>query len=94
VYDHEGQNLSGTFMDYTLPTAFDVPPFEIEHLATPDPSTPLGIKGMAEGAVMGASAAIANAVADAFAPLGVRVDRQPFTPDRLLHYVRTADGGR
>jgi carbon-monoxide dehydrogenase large subunit len=90
VYDHEGQNLSGTFMDYTLPTAFDLPSFEIEHLATPDPSTPLGIKGMAEGAVMGASAAIANAVADAFAPLGVRVDRQPFTPDRLLHYLRTA----
>jgi len=79
VYDADGQNLSATFLDYALPTAAHLPHFEIEHVERPDPDTPFGMKGMAEGGVMGASAAIANAVADALAPLGIVADRQPFT---------------
>ena len=77
-------------MDYTPPTAFDMPNFEVDHLTVPDPSTPLGMKGMAEGGTMGAAAAISNAVADALAPLGIVVDRQPFGPDQLRRYLRTA----
>jgi carbon-monoxide dehydrogenase large subunit len=83
VYAQDGQNLTATFMDYALPTAAATPPFEVEHLERPDPGTPLGMKGMAEGGVMGASAAISNAVADALAPLGVDASRQPFTANRL-----------
>ena len=83
VYDASGQNLSATFMDYAIPTAAGLPSFEVEHLERPDPGTPLGMKGMAEGGVMGASAAISNAVADALAPLGVGAGRQPFTARRL-----------
>ncbi len=83
VYDANGQNLSATFLEYAVPTAARLPSFEVEHLERPDPGTPLGIKGMAEGGVMGASAAISNAVADALAPLGVDAGRQPFTPSRL-----------
>jgi carbon-monoxide dehydrogenase large subunit len=83
VYDAGGQNLSGTFMEYALPTASSVPPFDAEHVERPDPGTPLGMKGMAEGGVMGASAAIASAVADALAPLGAGAERQPFTAVRL-----------
>jgi aerobic carbon-monoxide dehydrogenase large subunit len=67
-----------------------MPAFEVEHLERPDPGTPLGIKGMAEGGVMGASAAISNAVADALAPLGVDAGRQPFTPRRLAEALRAA----
>ena len=80
VYDADGQNLSATLLDYAMPIAARVPSFEVEHLERPDPNTPLGMKGMAEGGVMGASAAISNAVADALAPLGVAAGRQPFTP--------------
>ena len=56
VYDADGQNLSGTFLDYALPTASRLPTFAVEHLERPDPKTPLGMKGMAEGGTMGASA--------------------------------------
>ena len=83
VYDSDGQNLSATFMDYALPTAAQLPSFEVAHVERPDPDTPLGMKGMAEGGVMGASAAVANAVADALAPLGIAADCQPFTSRRI-----------
>jgi len=88
VYATDGQNLSATFMDYALPIAPHLPSFEVEHLERPDPGTPLGMKGMAEGGVMGASAAISNAVADALAPLGVDAGRQPFTAGRLARALR------
>jgi len=88
VYDAEGQNLSATFMEYALPTAARLPSFECEHIERPDPDTPLGIKGMAEGGVMGASAAVSNAVADALAPLGVDAGRQPFTARRVAEALR------
>ncbi|MBM3217122.1 MAG: xanthine dehydrogenase family protein [Candidatus Rokubacteria bacterium] len=83
VYDAAGQNLSATFMDYAIPTADRLPSFGTEHVERPDPGTPLGMKGMAEGGTMGASAAISNAVADALAPLGIDASRQPFTARRL-----------
>ena len=90
VYDADGQNRSATFLDYALPAAALMPPFEVEHLEYPDPGTPLGIKGMAEGGVMGASAAVSNAVADALAPLGAEAGRQPFTAPRLARALHSA----
>jgi carbon-monoxide dehydrogenase large subunit len=90
VYDDEGQNQSATFMDYAMPIASALPAFEVEHIERPDPNTPLGIKGMAEGGVMGASAAIANAIGDALAPLGGDAGRQPFTPRRLAEAMSVA----
>jgi aerobic carbon-monoxide dehydrogenase large subunit len=77
VYDADGQLLTATFMDYALPTAGDVPAFEIGHLETPSPLTPGGMKGMGEGGTIGAPAALANAVADAVRPLGLRVTALP-----------------
>jgi carbon-monoxide dehydrogenase large subunit len=77
VYDGDGQLLTGTLMDYALPKAGDVPPLEISHLETPSPLMPGGIKGMGEGGTIGAPAAIANAVADAVGPLGIRITRLP-----------------
>ena len=90
VYDPDGQKLSASFLDYALPRAAHLPTFQIEHLGRPDPNTPLGMKGMAEGGVMGASAAISNAVADALAPLGLDAGRQPFTAQRIAAILRAA----
>jgi aerobic carbon-monoxide dehydrogenase large subunit len=93
VYDADGQNLSASFLDYALPRAAHLPPFQVEHLGRPDPNTPLGMKGMAEGGVMGASAAISNAIADALAPLGLDAGRQPFTSQRIAALLHAAPLG-
>src|SRR5438046_2771402 len=90
VYGDDGQLLTATLMDYALPKADDVPPFEIVHLETPSPVMPGGVKGMGEGGTIGAPAAIANAVADAVRGLGVRVTRLPIRAESL---VRAAVGG-
>ncbi|PYM12411.1 MAG: xanthine dehydrogenase family protein molybdopterin-binding subunit [Candidatus Rokuibacteriota bacterium] len=89
VYASDGQNLSATLLDYAMPIASDLPSFDVQHVEHPDPATPLGMKGMAEGGVMGASAAISNAIADALAPLGVELTRQPFTARRLGERLRS-----
>jgi carbon-monoxide dehydrogenase large subunit len=83
VYDEAGQLLTGTLMDYALPAAADLPSFDIGHRETPSPLTPGGYKGKGEGGTIGAPAAIANAVADAMAPLGVAVTALPILPEHL-----------
>jgi len=88
VYDEIGQNLSGTLADYLVATAHELPHFEIISMHTPNRSTPAGIKGMAEGGVMGAIGALSNAVNDALAPLGVVVNEQPLTPMYLRGLIR------
>ncbi|MFN8456296.1 MAG: aerobic carbon-monoxide dehydrogenase large subunit [Anaerolineae bacterium] len=65
VYDENGQNLSGTFMDYLLPTAVETPKWELGKTITPSPHHPLGAKGVGESPTVGAPPAIANAVVDA-----------------------------
>src|SRR5262249_33100131 len=89
-YDTEGQPLTGSFMEYLLPTAMEVPSFEIGHVETPSPFTQYGVKGGGEGGRMIAPAAIASAVEDALAPLGVRVDEVPLTPERVSALVEAA----
>jgi aerobic carbon-monoxide dehydrogenase large subunit len=84
VYDESGQLLTGTLMDYALPTAAMLPAFTIGHLETPSPLTPGGFKGMGEGGTIGAPAAIANAVADAVKPLGVAVTMLPILSADLV----------
>ena len=81
-------------LDYALPIAELMPSFETEHLERLDPNTPLGMKGMAEGGVMGASAAISNAVADALAPARRAADRQPFTARRIADGLAARARGR
>ncbi len=87
-YDEGGQNLSGTLADYLVATAHELPHFDILPMHTPSRATPAGIKGMAEGGVMGAIGALTNAVNDALAPFGVVVDRQPLTPMYLRELLR------
>ena len=88
VYDEGGQNLTGTLADYLVPTACDLPDFEIIPMHTPNRRSPAGIKGMAEGGVMGGIGALANAVNDALAPFRVVAERLPLTPEYLRALVR------
>jgi carbon-monoxide dehydrogenase large subunit len=80
VYDDEGQLLSSSLLDYALPTARDMPTVEMVHLEIPTPLNPLGVKGLGEGGAVGAHAAVANAVADALLPLGIKVQATPLSP--------------
>lgn len=82
-YDTTGQLLTGSLLDYLVPTTADVPRIEIRHLVTPSAGEG-GIKGMGEGALIAAPAALANAVSDALAPQGFVVERLPMRPQDLL----------
>ncbi|MGA8570390.1 MAG: xanthine dehydrogenase family protein molybdopterin-binding subunit [Candidatus Binataceae bacterium] len=90
AYDSEGQFLAGTFMDYLVPSASEAPTVEVQHLVSPSPFTTLGAKGLGEASSMTAPAAVANAVSDALAPLGVRITELPITPSRLWHLLEAA----
>ena len=87
-YDAAGQNLSGTLADYLVATACELPHFELIAMHTPNRATPAGIRGMAEGGVMGAIGALTNAVNDALAPFDVVVNQQPLTPMYLRDLLR------
>ena len=84
VYDEQGQLLTGSLMDYLVPTAMEVPPLETVHLEFPSPRNPLGMKGLGEGGAISPPAAIANAIEDALEPFGVRITATPVSPARLL----------
>jgi aerobic carbon-monoxide dehydrogenase large subunit len=84
AYDAGGQPLATTFMDYLIPGTMEVPPVDVIHMETPPAVSVTGFKGMAEGGTIGSTAAVANAVADALAPLGIDVRDLPLTPDRVL----------
>ncbi len=88
VYDAEGQNRSGSFADYLLATAVEIPPIEVVSQHTPNRRTPTGSKGMSEGGVMGAIGAVMSAVNDALSPFGVVAERQPLSPDYIRGLVR------
>jgi aerobic carbon-monoxide dehydrogenase large subunit len=87
-YDENGQNLSGSLADYLVATAHELPHIEILSMHTPNKATPAGIKGMAEGGVMGAIGAVTNAVNDALAPFDVVANQQPLTPMFLRGLLR------
>ena len=83
VYDELGQLVTGSLLDYSMPTAEMIPSFITARLETPSPANPLGVKGMGEGPTVGTPPAIVNAVVDALEPLGVRHIEMPLTPERV-----------
>jgi aerobic carbon-monoxide dehydrogenase large subunit len=89
-YDAGAQPLTTTFQDYLLPAAPDVPPCRIEHVETPNPLNPLGVKGAGEGGTIPAPAAIISAIEDALSPYGVRFAEMPLTPHRIVDVLRMA----
>jgi carbon-monoxide dehydrogenase large subunit len=88
TYDASGQLLSGSFMDYAVPRADDVPLFEVDSHEVPTRVNPLGAKGVGEAGTVGALPALLNAVNDALAPLGVRHLDMPVTPERVWRAMR------
>jgi aerobic carbon-monoxide dehydrogenase large subunit len=90
VYDADGTPLTSTFMDYLLPTAAEVPDLEIGHIMSESTTNPGGFKGLGEGGAIGSHAAVANAVADALAHLGVKVTKTPLGPDDIFALVSAA----
>src|SRR5260370_28893690 len=84
-YGSEGELRSGTFLDYLIPTASEVPSVEVTHLVTPSTVHELGTKGVGEGGTIGATAAPAHAIADALSLTDVKL---PLTPDRLISLIR------
>ncbi len=88
-YDEHGQPLAVNLYEYHLPTAQSVPPIASALRETPSPLNPLGAKGVGEGGSVGTPAAVANAVADALSPLGIRHLDPPFTASRVWEAIRT-----
>jgi carbon-monoxide dehydrogenase large subunit len=88
-----GQLLSGSFMDYAMPRADDLPFFDVDSHEVPTKVNPLGAKGVGEAGTVGAMPALLNAVNDALAPLGVRHLDMPVTPERVWHAIRDAKSG-
>jgi carbon-monoxide dehydrogenase large subunit len=85
TYGTDGQLTSGSFMDYMIPTAGEVPNVEIKHMVTPSTVHELGTKGVGEGGTIGSTAALANAIADALSTPNAVL---PFSPDRVLSLIR------
>jgi carbon-monoxide dehydrogenase large subunit len=88
TYDESGNIQGGSFMDYLVPTAMETPNWETGHTVTPSPHHPLGAKGVGESATVGAPPAIANAVVDALAHLGVRHIDIPLTPEKVWRILK------
>ena len=91
-YDEDGQLVTGTFVDYALPTAAELPSFELDRTETPSPVNSLGAKGIGEAGTIAASAAVTNAVIDALRPLGVSYVNMPLSPMRVWEAIAEAKG--
>jgi carbon-monoxide dehydrogenase large subunit len=92
VYNDEGQLITGTFVDYALPTAAELPSFETDRTETPSPVNELGVKGVGEAGTIAATPTIVNAVIDALRPVGVDYIDMPLTPMRVWQAIQEARG--
>jgi aerobic carbon-monoxide dehydrogenase large subunit len=88
TYDENGNNQAGSFMDYLVPTSMETPNWETAKTITPSPHHPFGAKGVGESATVGAPPAIANAVVDALAHLGVTHIDIPCTPEKVWRILK------
>jgi carbon-monoxide dehydrogenase large subunit len=86
-YDDDGYPLTGTFMDYLLPTAAEVPVLRLGHESTPSPVVPTGVKGIGEAGAIGSPSAVVAAVEDALRPFGARITELPVTPDKVIGWI-------
>jgi carbon-monoxide dehydrogenase large subunit len=91
VYDDEsGQLRTGTLLDYSVPTANEIPEFVLDRTVTPSPTNELGVKGIGEAGTIASSAAVINAIVDALSPLGIKHVDMPASPDRLWKMIKEA----
>ena len=87
VFSEDGQLLTGTFMDYAIPKAKDMPWIESERTVTPSPVNPLGAKGVGEAGTIGSLPAFVNAVVDALSHMGVEHIDIPMTPQKVWNLI-------
>jgi carbon-monoxide dehydrogenase large subunit len=90
IYYDEGAQPLGSFLDYAVPRATDMPDVRQDHLETPSPLNPLGVKGLGEGGTLAPPAVLAAAVEDALSPLGVEVQRTPLTAGNVWRLIQAA----
>ncbi|MGI8822532.1 MAG: xanthine dehydrogenase family protein molybdopterin-binding subunit [Acidimicrobiia bacterium] len=90
LYDEAGNLLTGTLIDYPIPTAADLPSFELGHTTTPTDVNPMGVKGIGEAGTIGSAQTIVNAVVDALAPFGVRHIDMPLRPRKVWQAIQEA----
>jgi carbon-monoxide dehydrogenase large subunit len=89
-YDENGQLVTGTFVEYGLPSSADVPSFETDRTETPSPSNSLGVKGIGEAGTIACTPAVVNAVIDALRPLGVTFINMPLGPMHVWETIQEA----
>ncbi|MDN4162595.1 xanthine dehydrogenase family protein molybdopterin-binding subunit [Nocardioides abyssi] len=94
VYDDSGTLVSGSFVDYLLPTAADTISFEVDHTTTPSLTNTLGTKGVGEAGTIASTPAVVNAVVDAVRHLGITDIRMPCTPERVWRAIQDAGSGQ
>ncbi len=94
VYDDNGQLLSGSMMEYHVPSAEDVPMFNLDQTVTLTNTNPLGVKGIGEAGTIGSTPAMVNAVIDALSPIGVKHLDMPLTSEKIWRAIRAAGEGR
>jgi aerobic carbon-monoxide dehydrogenase large subunit len=86
-FDEGGQLINASFMDFLMPTAMEIPRIEVAHMETPSPLNPLGIKGVGEAGTIPVAALVAEAMEDALAPFGVRIQEMPLSPSRVRELI-------
>ncbi|MEH7247905.1 xanthine dehydrogenase family protein molybdopterin-binding subunit [Neobacillus niacini] len=91
IYDKNGQLITGTYMDYLIPTSMEIPNVEMGHQEYLSPHNPMGIKGVGEGGAISPPAAIANAVCDAMKPLNIEINTLPISPNKLRSLIVEAE---
>ncbi len=92
VYNEEGQLTNASFMDYLIPTAAEIPSIQVDHVETPSPLNPLGVKGAGEAGVIPVPALFASAIDNALLPFGIRVREMPLHPCRLYELLQESMG--
>ena len=90
VYDADGNLTTGTFVDYLVPSAMDLPSFTTDRTVSPSTTNPLGVKGVGETGTIAATPAVVNAILDALRPLGVNDVQMPCTPERIWRAISEA----
>lgn len=92
IYDENGTLVSGSMLDYALPTAAMLPKFEHDRTVTPSPINPLGVKGAGETGTIASTPAVVNAVVDALSPMGIKSLDMPLTPERVWNAMQQKGG--
>ena len=93
VYTDDGQINGGTFVDYLMPSAVEMPHIDVAHIETYSEQNPSKTKGLGEGGTIVAPAAVANAVDDALQPFSTRITELPLKPEKIMDAIRAAKGG-